>query len=218
MPDVESDILLKIRKESLWPINKFIENYSEDDLFDIIEFLHIHVSKPINAVWDGYLEINCCDEFDKAEGQKEFREKINEILGAYIGKFELSKNGEILEKPKIGFEKIFKADIPSNDEKVRQRINSAIRLYRRHGATVDDRRHAVKDLIDVCERLRSKVKSILTKKDEQDLFNIANNFGIRHYNEIQKTDYDVNLWMRWMFYFYLATIHFCLRKIEHTKS
>jgi hypothetical protein len=218
IPDVEFEILLKIRKKNLWPISEFIENYSEDDLFDIIEFLHIHVSKPINGVWNDYQQINCWDKFDKAEGQKEFREKINEILGAYIGKFELSKNGEILKTPEIGFEKIFKAKIPSNDEKVRQRINSAIRQYRRQGATVDDRRHAVKDLTDIFELLRPKVKSILTKKDESDLFNIANNFGIRHHNEIQKTDYDANLWLSWMFYFYLATIHLCLRKIDNTKS
>lgn len=48
----------------------------------------------------------------------------------------------------------------------------------------------------------------------KDLFNIANNFGIRHYNKEQKTNYDQNIWLSWMFHFYLATLHASLRLIE----
>ncbi len=216
--DVKHEIFLKIRKKNLWPIDEFIKDYSKDDLFDIIEFLYIHVSKPIDKNWDDWSYACYCQGFDKAEGQKEFREKINEILGAYIGRFEIDEEGEILKKPKVGFEKIFKAKTPSNDEKVTKRMNSAIRQYRRHGTTLDDRRHAVKDLIDIFELLRPKVKKFLTKQDERDLFNIANNFGIRHHNEKQKTDYDDKLWLSWMFYFYLATIHLLLIKIDNTES
>jgi hypothetical protein len=216
--DIELEIFLKIRKKNLWPISKFIEYYNEDDLFDIIEFLHMHVSKPIDG---NYHSWNDCgmhwETFNKVEGQKEFREKINEVLGMYVGKYELSENGEILTKPEIGFEKIFEADIPSADKSVTERIDSAIRLYRRHGSSIDDRRQAVRDLADVLEYLRPKVKSILTKKDEQDLFNLANNFGIRHHNEKQRTNYDTALWLSWMFYYYLATIHVLLRKIGHEK-
>jgi hypothetical protein len=85
----------------------------------------------------------------------------------------------------------------------------------RHGSTLDDRRQAVRDLADVLEYLRPKVKVLLTSKDDSDLFNIANNFGVRHHNDKQKTTYDAALWLSWMFYFYLATIHVVLRKIEH---
>jgi hypothetical protein len=46
------------------------------------------------------------------------------------------------------------------------------------------------------------------------LFNIANNFGIRHHNEKQKTDYDESIWLSWIFYYCLATIHAALRLIE----
>jgi len=151
------------------------------------------------------------------EGQKEFRTKINEMLGMYLGRFELNDTGEILSKPDVGFEKIFEADIPSKNKNITDRINSSILQYRRHGATLDDRRQAVRDLADVLEYLRPKVKSILTKQDEKDLFNIANNFGIRHHNEKQKTNYDTALWLSWMFYYYLATIHVVLRKIENEK-
>jgi hypothetical protein len=42
---------------------------------------------------------------------------------------------------------------------------------------------------------------------EGDLFNIANNFAIRHNNREQRGEYDREVWLRWMFYVYLATIH-----------
>jgi len=216
--DVNLEIVLNIRKKYLWPIEEFIDTYNEDDFFDIIEFLYIHVSKPIDGSSHGWN--NFCqhwETFNKANGQKEFREKINKILEMYIYGYELSEKGEILTKPDAGFEKIFEADIPSNNKSVTEKIDSAILQYRRHGSTIDDRRQAVRNLADVLEYLRPKVKSILTKQDEKDLFNLANNFGIRHHNEKQKTNYDTALWLSWMFYYYLATIHVLLRKIGHEK-
>ena len=53
---------------------------------------------------------------------------------------------------------------------------------------------------------------------ERDLFNLANNFGIRHHNDHQKTSYDANIWLSWMFYFYLATIHVVLRKQQQASD
>lgn len=218
LADVKFEIVLNIRKKNLWPIEEFSDSYNEDDFFDIIEFLYIHVSKPIEG---NYHSWNDCgmhwETFNKAEGQKEFREKINKILELYIYDYELSEKGEILSKPDTGFEKIFEADIPSNDKSISEKINSAIHQYRRYGSTIDERRQAVRNLADVLEYLRPKVKSIITKQDEKDLFNMANNFGIRHHNEKQKTNYDMALWLSWMFYYYLATIHVLLRKIGYEK-
>lgn len=213
--DVELEMLLKIRKKHLWPVSEYCKSYSEDDFFDVIEFLYQHVSKPIDGTMHNY---NGCgmhwETFNKKEGQVVFVERINDLLSYYCNPFELSIDGEVLSKPDAGFENIFEADVPSNDENVRKRIESAVLRYRRRGATLDDRRQAVRDLADVLEYLRPKVKELLTKPDESDLFNIANNFGIRHHNEKQRTAYDMALWLSWMFYFYLATLHVVLRKID----
>ena len=66
--------------------------------------------------------------------------------------------------------------------------------------------------------LRILAVTVLTSFDEEDmrtmgmtrsiedLFNIANNFGIRHHKPGQKTDYDRDIWLPWMFYIYLATL------------
>jgi len=214
--DIELEILLKIRKQSLWPIEICIHTYEEDDLFDIMEFLYQKISKPIEG--SEYEDQIYWDTFNKTEGQSAYREKINEVLALYEKPYELSTDGEILQKSESGFEQIFEADIPTSNEDIRKRLEAAILKYRRHGSTLDDRRAVIRDLVDVIEYLRPQVKSLLTKKDESDLFNIANNFGIRHHNEKQKTDYDAALWLSWMFYFYLSTIHVILRKIQKEKT
>lgn len=211
--DVDLEILLSIRKKNLWPPSSMWPQYAEDDFFDIIEFLFQHVSRPIDGDHHSY---NQCGmhwhTFDKKEGQVFFRLRVNSVLSHYEKNFELSESGEILNKPEHGFEGIFEAEIPAQDIKITERIDAAIIRYRRHGSTLDDRRQAVRDLADVLEYIRPQIKSTLTSADEKDLFNLANNFGIRHHNASQKTSYDSNIWLSWMFYFYLSTIHVVLRK------
>ncbi|CAD7386830.1 hypothetical protein [Xanthomonas arboricola] len=213
--DIPLEMLLSIRKKGLWPLHSEAQFYSEDDFFDVIEFLHVHVSKPIDGHLHSYGDCGMhWNTFNKADGQLEFRKKVNSVLSHYVGGFEFSKDGEILQRPEAGFEQIFEADIPTKDRSVADRLTAATLSYRRHGSTLDDRRRAVRDLSDVLEYLRPQVKSLLTSSDESDLFKIANNFGLRHHNDKQKTGYDTSIWLSWMFYFYLATIHVVMRKIE----
>jgi len=214
--DPELEMLLTIRKTGLWPVHEKAPFYSEDDFFDVIEFLHQYVSKPIDGTMHSY---NQCgmhwETFNKTLGQHEFRKRVNAALAHYAHRYELSSNGEVLRQPEAGFEPIFDADLPSKDQNVTSRVSAAVLRYRRHGSTVDDRRQAVRDLADVLEYLRPQVKTLLTSADEKDLFNIANNFGVRHHNDKQRTAYDTGIWLSWMFYFYLSTIHVVLRKLEH---
>jgi hypothetical protein len=211
--DIDLEILLAVRKKNLWPIQKQATEYTEDDLFDVIEFLYQIVSKPIDGRMHTWGDCGMhWETFNKSEGRKEYRDRINRVLSQYERRFELSASGEILLKAEAGFDRIFDADLPTSDSKVQDRVDAAILRFRRHSSTLDDRRQAVRDLADVFEYLRPKVKALLTSKDEGDLFNIANNFGIRHHNELQKTSYDA-VWLNWMFYFYLATVHTVVRKI-----
>lgn len=216
--DIELEMLLGIRKKGLWPPHTMGKNYKEDDFFDIVEFLFRHVSKPIDGSYHSYSQCGMhWETFNKGQGQAEYCNKVNAVLRHYAKPFELSEAGEVLHKPEVGFEQIFDADIPSKDANITGRINAAILQYRRHGATLDDRRQAVRDLSDVLEYTRPKIKSLLTSADEKDLFNLANNFGIRHHNDQQRTGYDTSLWLSWMFYFYLATIHVVLRKQQQSE-
>ena len=218
--DMQGALLLELRKSDLWPIDRKLDFYSEDDIFDIIEFLYDHCSKPIEKNWHGWNECGWhCETFNKPEGQSEFREKINRILEIYQVGYELLPHGEILRLPDIGLETLLEAEVPSVDpENVNVRVESAKLKFRRHKSSLEDRRDAIRDLADVLEFLRPKLKEVFMTSDENDLFNIANNFSIRHHNDKQKTQYDKPIWYSWLFYFYLATIHAALRLIARASN
>jgi len=218
--DTEARVFKALKKDNLYPFkDKFLE-YSEDDLFDVIEYLFDNVSKPISGDYHNW---NDCGmhwkEFDKNEGEKIFCNYINEILIDYSDSYQLSNNGEILLVGEEGLKEIFNAKIETDDpENIDKKIHSAIRKFRYHRSSIDERRNAVRELFDVLEYLKSRTKDILFKKDESDLFNIANNFGIRHHNSKQKTNYDEVIWLSWMFYFCLSTIYAYINLIKKNKN
>ena len=206
---VEAQILRRLRKGNLWPIRDRAIEYSDDDVFDMIEFLHDYISKPLEGRYHDY---GGCgyhyNTFDKQRGRLEFRTEMNQILRDYGEGYELSEDGEILTLGQPDVASLETAALPVIDpENVEQRVAGAVRKFRRYRSSAIDRRDAIRELVDVLEFLRPRVKEVLTSKDEADLFNIANNFAIRHHNQQQKADYDTSIWYAWMFYFYLATIH-----------
>lgn len=213
--DIKAQMFRKLRKENLYPIQDKCIEYAEDDLFDVIEFLYDWISKPIDGYYDMYAEYEHPDTFDKKKGQQEFRAEINELLCDYKNGFELSKQGEILELAEPGFEPLFEAEFTYCDsDNVEMKVRRAIFKFQRSRSSIDEKRDAIRELVDVLEFLRLKLKNVLTQKDESDLFHIANKFGIRHNNENQKTEYDKEIWYDWMFYYYLTTIYASLKLIK----
>ncbi len=215
--DIDGALFMKLRKQGLWPIETHLATYSEDDLFDIIEFIYDHISVPSNGFVHSFY--NCgthgYETFDRDEARREFRQEINSLLHDYAEGFELSEAGEILSSADPGLKPLTDASLPTYDPaNVELRVQSAIHKFRRHRASLDDRRDAVRDLADVLEFLRPKLSKAISKKDEADLFNIANNFAIRHHNPEQKADYDRSVWYSWIFYVYLSTIHTAVRLIQ----
>ncbi|MGV3578746.1 hypothetical protein [Brevundimonas sp.] len=217
--DINARMLFSIGKPFLWPIDNQCANYDQDDLFSVIEFLFDHVSKPLTGTFHQY---NDCgmhwNTFDRDLGQAEFRSTVNVLLDRYEDGWELNTSGEILERAPEGTESLLTAELPYDRGNVQSRVQSAIKKFRQRQATPDDRRDAVRDLGDALEFLRPEAKLVMTKKDDGALFEIANNFGIRHNREGQQTDYDQTIWLSWMFYFYLATIHAVVRLINKSKA
>lgn len=213
--DIGAALLFHLRRGSLWPFPDKFADLSEDELFDLIEFLHDHVSKPTDGYHHTYAQCGWhYHTFDSKAGRADYRERVNLLLESYKGGFEISEEGEIRELPQPGTAPLLAANLPSSDDNVTTRVQSAIAKFRRYRSTTAERRDAIRDLADVLEYLRPHLKTVLTKQDESDLFNIANNFGVRHHNQQQKSDYDGSIWLSWMFYFYLATIHAAMRMLE----
>jgi hypothetical protein len=215
-PDIGAEMLRRLRKPDLWPIYDKWSSYSEDDLFDVVEFLYDWVSKPIDGRFHDY---GGCgwhySTFDREAGRVEFRGEINALLRDYGDGYEVSEDGEVLALPESGMEPLFEQELPEYDpENVESRVEAAKHKFRLHRSSLDDKREAVRALADVLEFLRPKLKAVMLSKDESDLFNIANNFGIRHHSEMQRTDYNGEVWYPWVFHLYLSTIHAVLRLIK----
>jgi len=218
-PDIEAKVFRALKKEGLYPFYEKFLSYTEEDTFDVLEFLFDNVSKPLKGVAHDWG--NCgmhWNEFAKKEGEIAFINTVNEVLKDYSDGFQLSEYGEIFILSEEGLKDIFIAKVKTDDpENIDNKIQAAIKRFRYHRSSIDERKNAVRELFDVLEYLKSKTKNVLNKKDESDLFNIANNFGIRHHNASQKTDYDELVWLSWMFYFCLATIYAYINLSKYTK-
>jgi hypothetical protein len=218
--DPEAFVFRKLRKHSIWPIPDHIDRYSEDDLFDVIELLHDCVSKGLDGQFHSYAECGWhYATFDQDAGRNEYRTALNEILRDYGRGYRLSRHGEVVSLAPPGLGDLESAPGPPGDpDKIQGRVASAVRKFRRRAATPDERRDAIRDLADVLEYLRPQLGAVLLSKDEAELFNLANNFGIRHHNQKQKTAYDGAIWHSWMFYYYLATIHATTRLLARKST
>lgn len=214
--DIGVYVLRRLRKSTLWPINAFHHIYSEDDVFDIVEFFYDCVSKPVSLP-----TLVIKRQYNAKAGQAYFRAEVNELLQSYSQGYELSEDGQVHVLPEVGLAPLLDTSLPEFDsENVEARVKAAVNKFRNRHSKPDERRDAVRDLADVLEFLRDDITklALITKKDEGDLFSIANNFAIRHHNDAQQSDYDKEIWYSWMFYFYLATIHTAVRLINKKEA
>ncbi|MEK6627786.1 MAG: hypothetical protein AABY53_04100 [Bdellovibrionota bacterium] len=217
--DVSHYFTKVLHKPKLAHISDAIDSLSIDDIFDFIEIVYDLVSKPTDATYHSYNECGWhYNTFSKADGQEELKIMLNPLLEKLDNGFVLNSNGEISLLEDKNLNNLFEASLPNTDKKnVEQRVMDAVNNFRSRHSSITDRRDAVKNLADVLEFLRPTLKNILKKEDEKDLFNLANSFGLRHHNQNQKTDYDEAIWLSWIFYYYLATIHASTRLIEKSK-
>jgi len=213
--DLNTAIYLKTGSFNLWPIYEKLEFVNEIEFYTLVEFLHDCCSDPTDVYFHDFFGCGLhVRKSDDIKGRTKYRDKMNPLLKRYK-KLELSETGEILNSIEAGFEPLFNATIPSEDDQnVGSRINSAILKFRRASSTTDDRRDALRDLADVLEFMKPTIQNLPMSKDTNELFQIANTFGIRHHNIRQKTEYDKGTWHSWIFYCYLSTIHLCLRLIK----
>jgi hypothetical protein len=214
--DPSAYFLRRLGRKDVWHYRHFGTYYDEDTLLDVVEVLYDLVSAPLQDHGHNH-DYNHCgwhyDAFDKPSGQVRMRQELNEVLKLRDPALEVLPSGEIVESAPEGFAPLLTAEFPDGtpDDPVKAKVQTAIRLYQSRHASDDDRLNAVRGLADVLEFLRSSIKAEMLSADENDLFNLANNFAIRHNNDTQKRDYDSATWHRWMFYVYLATIHAVLR-------
>lgn len=211
---VSDYILRKTRRVISWPVENGFRDCDENTLFDMIEFFYDTVSFPVEG---SYHTFSGCgyhyNKFDAEKGKEEYRKELNLLLADYNDGYELNLLGQIENLLEPGLKELIEAQIPasvSQNQKIGKKMEKAICKFRDRHSSIEDRREGTRELADVLEYIRPIVKEVMLTKDEGDLFNIANNFAIRHNNDKQKDNYSL-AWLSWIFYLYLATIHLCLR-------
>ncbi len=218
IPDTIKHEAALVLSFELFPIAEWPqEDITEDHIFDAIEFFYDHVSKPgelVGMTTDTGFNYEDYGDYDAQAGQEEFRNKANTFLADYKAGFELTKDGIILALGTDGLQHILDAEIILYDEaNVDSKVRNAIAKWRNRQLSLSDKKEAIRELADVFEWLKKTkgLSDVLDGKDESAIFDIANNFSIRHHNPRQKTNYDQAIWYSWIFHFYLATYHAAIR-------
>jgi hypothetical protein len=213
----EAGIALDFR---LFPITDWLEvDITEDHIFDAIEFLFDYVSAPCDyglITDETGFSYSDFQNHDKIAGQLAFREKANMFLSDYKNGYELKEEGIILALGQEGLQYILDAKIlPYDEVNVDSKVRQAITKWRNRDLNLSEKKEAIREMADVFEWLKktNKLKGILERKDESDLFEIANKFDIRHHDPKQNKNYDRNIWYAWIFHFYLATYHAVIRML-----
>lgn len=222
--DLSIALIRETGKDNLEPFMMDLHFNKTDDLFDVIEFLYRNVSKPDQStrkvVESNFFESEgfTFDTFDQHAGQKRFNMIINEAFSGWQENYELTNDGHVEIKLSGEQQDVIKKWEGDSNDSITRKVKKAIKDYKRSRDDLDARQDSVRTLADALEELQKSGNLNLSRKDESDLFNIANNFGIRHANTKQKTDYDRDIWLEWIFFYYITTINAVIRMIDKQKN
>ncbi|MBS4754740.1 hypothetical protein KG112_18215 [Nocardioides sp. zg-ZUI104] len=194
----------------IWPLSpdRLVEGL--DTFFDVIEVLGEFVAAPQSRSLHPF---GGCGwhhrDFNTQMGRDIYFWLVNRLLERTSLGLRLATSGEdrgrLVETHGDARNDLVSATVNGATEDTRGPIEHAVALFRRRGATVEDKRSACTALAGVLELRRSVLKEELYRRDEGALFQIANEFDMRHRTESQKGDYDP-VFLDWIFWWYLGTI------------
>lgn len=225
---VDDDDPLPIRSEviedrlgipSLWPLSP--DSWDTDTFYGLIEVFHDLVSRPRRRSFHSWDECGWhYSEFHSTPARFLYRWKINQLLKSADIEHELASEGEDVGRLVVSTDEprsdlVHRALVKSPDD-ARGTVSHAISLFRSRRSSAESKRSAIVALAGILEERRELIRVNLGKKDEGDLFQIANNFNLRHRRSGQKGDYN-EAFLDWIFWWYLATIDLT-NKIISTKA
>jgi hypothetical protein len=181
------------------------------DLFcDVIEVLHDLVALPRSRHLHSYAGCGWhYSTFSLEAGRTLYRWRVNQVLDRSDLGLRLADQGDDsgrlvavtdLARTDLAERMVDRADLSTGAI-----VRHAVALFRARGSSEHDKRSAVVALAGVLEERRALLKAELVTKDEGALFQIANQFAVRHRNDSQSADYDP-AFLDWLFWWYLATV------------
>lgn len=198
--------------EVAWPADVAAGRWDDDEFFTLVEVVHDLVARPRSTSYHEYGQDLHYDDFHAEAGQELYRYRVNELFRRSPSGLHLVGDGPhrgmLDRRPPDGLDGLAstvlaRADEPSSEsDDVVGRATAA--FLDRHADRVE-KRHACVLLAGELERQRVLLKAELLTKDEGMLFQIANQFAIRHQRADQHDDYADD-YLDWVFWTFLATV------------
>lgn len=207
--DVLDDLIAdRLGSRGLWT-DRATADWDETTFYSLIEVLHDLVERPRSRDYDSWHDCGWhYSDFAFYPAQVLYRWTVNRILTRHGIDLALAKSGEdvgrLVHQPSDGRTGLVEAALDTADPAIRSTVEHAVALFRRRGATREDKRSACVALAGLLEERRTLLKKLLVKKDEGALFQIANEFAVRHRAAKQYADYD-EAYLDWLYWWYLAT-------------
>lgn len=203
----------------LWPLEhrRLVDDI--DLFFDVVELLHDLVSRPC-VRW--YHQYSGCgwhyNQFEIEPGRIAYRWRVNKILERSDIGLRVAEEGDDIGRLVAATDdartRLVHVMAARDDGEPANQVRHALALFRERGADRNQKRSAVVTLALVLEERRHNVlKDAMLNSDRGALFDIANNFHIRHQKADQKRDYD-DFYLDWVFWLYLASIELTNRIID----
>jgi len=197
-----------LQMDVLWPLH--YEDWDSDAFYGLVEAVHDLVARPRHR---SRHNLPGCGwhyaDFARTPGQMLYRWDVDQLLDRYGAGLRLAADGEdtgrLVHTAGDDRNELVERTLQTPNPGDRDAVRHAIALFRNRAANRENKRSAVLALHRVMEDRRSLIKAELMSKDEGALFQIANEFDLRHSGARQRTDYE-DAYLDWIFWWYLATV------------
>lgn len=196
--------------EALWPTTPdVVAHWSEEVLFSMIEALYDAVERPRARSWHDYHDGWDFYDFDRRGGQVVYAWRVNELMDASVFSLRSAQTGEdrgmLTYHPPDAREDLLELPERISDSSRQVEVSHAVSKWRSRHASRQDKRDAVVALAGILEAHRADVTKAIGRRDAGALFQIANQFHLRHRDHAQRSDYP-EVMLDWIFWWYLATV------------
>lgn len=202
-----------------WPIVMPEHGIPDELFFTLVEVLHDCVARPRSRSYHEYGDDWHYFDFAIETGQALYRWRVNQLLARTTLDLRLADEGDDIgllihatdaSRTELISRILLPATVIATDPVAR-----AVSKFRSRNSNRLDKKEACRDLAHELEPIRAQIKVDLLSADEGMLFQIANQFAIRHNRADQHDDYADD-YLDWLFWTYLATIELMRRLAART--
>ncbi|MGN6446296.1 hypothetical protein [Amnibacterium sp.] len=194
-----------------WPIEGVEREWlPEAALYSIIEFFHDQAQRPRTRSMHTFS--GCGPHYsapNRQAGGVVYRWRMNEVLKRHEIALRLGSKGEergrLIQHFGLGLDSLAESLVDAPAGEPANEVAEGVRMYRERGASVAQKRAALHLLAGALEPRRKAISAVVLKKDESHLFEIANNYAIRHRNADQRTDVG-EPFLDWVFWNFVSMI------------